>query len=288
MAQSQLHTIMLPVRDDGKGDNVLAHAAVLAKQYGSRVRVVHCHPKTDDMMPYGVVIPKIVREQIEKAAAQSADTNRERLTEEFRGLANLFGLAEQDYELGKATARFIEYEGKQVDAVRHYGRLADLICVAQPDPQSNLGSNTLKSALFSSGRPVMMCPPRDKVEDRFADHVAIGWNGSLEASRAVSMSMPLIASASSVTILSTGSTGHDPSAEQLQRYLELKEIEAKIRTFSAKGSVVGDQLLAETRAANAGILIMGAYHDSYERESLFGGNSQAVVQKAEFPIVMVH
>lgn len=285
---SNLHTIMLPVRDDGKGDNVLAHAAVVAKRYGARVRVVHCHPKTDDMMPYGVVIPKIVREQIEKAAAQNVDANRERLTEEFRGLARLFGLAEQDYEAGKATARFIEYEGKQVDAVRHYGRLADLICVAKPEPKTNLGSNTLKSALFSSGRPVMMCPPQENVAEDFADNIAIGWNGSLEASRAVAMSMPLIQQAKSVTILSTGTSGHDPSAAQLQRYLELKEVESQTRTFSAKGSVVGDQLLAETRAAGAGVLIMGAYHDSYERESLFGGNSQAVVQNADFPVVMVH
>ena len=288
MTQPQLHTIMLPVRDDGKGDNVLAHAAVLAKRFGARVRVVHCHPKTDDMMPFGVVIPKIVRDQIEKAAAQNVDQNRERLTQEFRGLADLFGLAEQDYEPGKATARFIDYEGKQVDAVRHFGRLADLICVAQPDPRTNLGSNTLKSALFSSGRPVMMCPPQQNVADGFADHVAIGWNGSLEASRAVAMSMPLIASASSATILTTGISGHDPSAEQLQRYLELKGVTAEIRTFSPGGSVVGDQLLAETRAAGAGILIMGAYHDSYERESLFGGNSQVVVQKAEIPVVLVH
>jgi len=288
MSRMQLHTIMMPARDDGMGDNVLAHAAVLAKRHGSRVRVVHCHPKTDDMMPYGVVIPKIVREQIEKAAAQNAETNRERLTEEFRGLANLFGLSLQDYEPGKATARFIEYEGKQVDAVRHYGRLADLICVAKPDPKSNLGSNTLKSALFSSGRPVMMCPPQESVAEGFADNVAIGWNGSLEASRAVAMSMPLISSAKSVTILTTGTTGHDPSADQLQRYLELKGVAAQIRTFSAKGSVVGDQLLAETRASGAGVLIMGAYHDSYERESLFGGNSQVVVQKAEMPVILVH
>lgn len=279
---------MLPVRDDGKGDNVLAHAAILAKRDGARVRVVHCHPKTDDLMPFGVALPKIVREQIEKAAAQNVDVNRERLLEEFRGLIRLFGLAEQDYEPGKATSRLIEYEGKQVDAVRHYGRLADLICVPQPDPKMDLGSQTLKTALFSSGRPVMMCPPQDSVADDFADHVTIGWNGSIEASRAVAMSMPLIASAKSVTILSTGATGHDATPEQLQRYLELREIESVTRKFTARTGNVGEQLLAETRDAGAGILIMGAYHESYERESLFGGNSQAVVQKADFPIIMVH
>ncbi len=283
-----LHTIMLPVRGDGKGDNVLAHAAVLAKRFGARVRVVHCHPTAEDMMPYGVVLPRMVREQLENAAAGSAETTRVEMLEEFRGLLQRFGLSEQDYEAGKATARFIEYEGKQVDAVRQFGRLADLICVPQPDPKLNLGANTLKSALFSSGRPVMMCPPQDQVGKNFVDHVAIGWNGSLEASRAVAMAMPLIAAAQKVTILTTGSVGHDASADQLQRYLELKSVASEVRTFDAKGSKVGGQLLSETRSSGAGTLIMGAYHDSYERESLFGGNSQAVVQKADFPIVMVH
>ena len=67
MTASALHTIMVPVRGDGKGDNVLAHAAVLAKRFGARVRVVHCHPKADDLMPYGVVIPAVLRRQIEEA-----------------------------------------------------------------------------------------------------------------------------------------------------------------------------------------------------------------------------
>lgn len=288
MPLSKLHTIMLPVRGDGKGDNVLAHAAILAKRDGARVRVVHCHPKTDDMMPFGVVIPKIVRDQIEKAASQNVEVTRSQLVQEFRDLAVLFGLAEEDHAPGKATARFVDYEGKQVDAVRHYGRLVDLICVPQPDPKLNLGINTLKSALFSSGRPVMMCPPQDSVADDFADHVAIGWNGSLEASRAVAMSMPLIAQAKSVTILSSGATEHAATPEELQRYLELRDVASTIRRFEPAGNNVGRQLLSETREAGAGVLIMGAYHDSYERESLFGGNSQVVVKEAEFPVVMVH
>ncbi|MEM8802319.1 MAG: universal stress protein [Pseudomonadota bacterium] len=283
-----LHTIMLPVRGDGKGDNVLAHAAVLAKAFGARVRVIHCVPSAKDMMPYGVVLPRMVREQLEAAAAGGAEVAHDELLDEFRGLANLFGVAEQDYEAGKATARFIQYQGKQVDAVRHFGRLADLICVPQPDQTLNLGANTLKSALFSSGRPVMMCPPQENVAEDFADHITIGWNGSLEASRAVAMSMPLIGRAKSVTILTSGSTGHEATAEQLQRYLELKSVEAKLRPFDAKGGNVGAQLLEETEKAGAGMLIMGAYHDSYERESLFGGNSQAVVKKAKLPVVFVH
>ena len=288
MPLSRLHTILLPVRGDGKGDNVMKHAAVLAHQHAARLRVVHCRLRTEDLMSYGVVIPKIVRQQIEAAVSQNASATEEQLLQEFRDLAAEFGLAEQDHEAGKATTRFIEYDGKQVDAVRHFGRLADLICVPQPDPNMNLGFNTLKSALFSSGRPVMMCPHRDEVSDDFADHICIGWNGSLEAARAVALSTPVIANAKTVTILSSGPTDHAATPEQLQRYLDLREVPSNVRSFEPKGSNVGRQLLSETKDAGGGILIMGAYHDSYERESLFGGNSQAVVKDADFPIIMVH
>ncbi|MEM8775420.1 MAG: universal stress protein [Pseudomonadota bacterium] len=290
MASDKLYSIMLPIRGDGKGDNVLTHAAIMARRFKARVRVVHCHPRPDDLMPYGVVIPAVVRRQIEDAAAKNVDVTRDQLLEEFHNMATKLGLAMQDPTPGTATARFIEYEGKQVDAVQRYGRLSDLICVAKPDAETNLGTNTLKTALYSSGRPVMMCPPQEKVDENFADNVAIGWNGSLQATRAITAASPLISNAKSVTILSTGPTENDqqPGAEHLQRYLQIRGVNAEIRVFEASGKNVGRQLLSETRDAGAGLLIIGAYHDSFERESLFGGNSQSVVAEAEFPVVMSH
>ncbi len=285
--KSTLDTIMLPVRGDGKGDNVLGHAAVVAKRHNARVRVVHCRPKTDDLMPYGVVIPAMLRKQIEEVASRSAGVTEDQLVAEFKTLAGEFGLEIGEFDPEKATARFIEYEGKQVDAVRHYGRLSDLICVPQPDGPS-LGTNTMKEALFSSGRPVMMCPDTGAVPTTIGDHVAIAWNGSLEATRAVGMSMALIRNASKVTILSTETIDHSASASELQRYLELKSIASNVQMFAAQSKNVGRELLSQCQNVNADLMVMGAYHDSYERETIFGGNSQAVVEHANFPVVFVH
>lgn len=279
---------MLPVRDDGMGDSVLDHAAVIAKRFGARVRIVHCHPSPDDLMPFGVVIPSILRRQIEEAARTSADSSAAQIVEDYRARASALGLAEAtDHQVGTASARFIEYEGKQVDAVRHFGRLADLICVPQPDKERNLGGNTLKTALFSSGRPVMMCPQSTPVPQDFCDHVAIGWNGSLEASRAAALAMPIIEAAGTVTILTTGDTEHTASADEFRRYLELRGVGSTIREFKGRG-VVGQALLDQSTEAGAGLLVMGAYHDSYERETVFGGNSQVVVDNAQIPVVLVH
>lgn len=287
MANSTLHTIMMPVRGDGRGPMLFAHAAALAKRFGAHVQVVHCHPNAADMMPYGVVIPGFLRKQIEEATQRRADSEEHFVHELFAADAAKHGVPEQGPELGKATAAFREYEGKQVDAVRHFGRLADLICVAKPDKEESLGFNTLKSALFSSGRPVMVCPATTDVPADLGKHVAIGWNGSLEAARAAALAMPLIEGAGQVTILTAGESPHAATAEEFGEYLGRRGVVAQIDRFDASGNV-GRQLLARCAEIGADMLVMGAYHESYERESLLGGNSAAVVEDATIPVVMVH
>lgn len=282
-----IRKILVPVRGDGKGDNVFAHATALAKRFSAHVQVVHSHPTLEDLMPLGVVVPGFMREQIEQVAQTSAASEEVALREEFRDLAAGSGLLEQAPAPGKATASFVEYAGKQANAVRQYGRLSDLVCVPQPDPQLNLGTNTLQSALYSSGRPVMMCPPRDDVPTSVGENVTIGWNGSLESTRAVAMAMPIIEAAGKVTILTTGKQAAATSADDLSQYLALRGISSEINDFK-QGKSIGRDLLRHSAEAGADLLIMGAYHDSYERETLFGGNTQVVVDEAKIPVIFVH
>ncbi len=279
---------MMPVRGDGKGPVLFAHAVALAKRFGAHVNVVHCHPKAEDMMPYGVVIPGFLRDQIEAATRRSAEVEESFIHEKFSADARKHGISEQDPELNKPTAGFLEYQGKQVDAVRHFGRLSDLICVAKPSREEDLGFNTLKSALFSSGRPVLVCAAKGgNVPADLGHHVAVAWNGSLEASRAVALAMPVIENAAKVTVLTAGQSEHAATAEELKEYLALRGVEAVVNTFDAKGNV-GRQLLEKCAQAGADMLVMGAYHDSYERESILGGNSATVVAEAEIPVIMAH
>ena len=58
-----IRKILVPVRGDGKGDNVLAHAAALAHRHGSHIQVAHARARPEDMMPYGVFIPDFLRRQ---------------------------------------------------------------------------------------------------------------------------------------------------------------------------------------------------------------------------------
>ena len=57
-----IRKILVPVRGDDKGDNVLAHAAALARRFNAHIEVTHCRPRPQDMLPFGVPIPSFLKE----------------------------------------------------------------------------------------------------------------------------------------------------------------------------------------------------------------------------------
>lgn len=283
-----IRKIVIPVRGDGKGDNVFAHAAALAKRYGAQVVVTHCRARAEDMMPFGVPIPASMKRLLIEQSRTVADQVESGLKQEVADLAARLGLRMSDEPTpGEATASWIEEQGRQVDVIKRHGRLADLICVAKPDVDRNLGANTLKAALFNTGRPVMMCPPSATPPVTLCDRISIAWNGSTEASRAVAMTLPVIEKASTVTIVTAGSEVHAADADALKRYLAERGVEADIRRFVAKNRI-GKQLLAESAECGADTMIMGAYGNSHERETVLGGNTQQVVDSSIMPVILVH
>lgn len=284
-----IRKIVVPVRGDGKGDNVLAHAAALAHRFNAHIEVAHCRPMAEDLLPFGIPMPKFAREQLMKQAKDVADIEEEGLRDELHALALDLGLREtNEPDFSQPSVSFAEEAGKMAAVIKHHGRLADIIAVAQPDPETNLGQNSLKSALFQTGRPVLMCPNGAARPQSIGAHVAVAWNGSLEASRAVALTLPIIEAASAVTVLCGGANaGNGAETDDLIEYLKLRQIEADRITFDPKKGVART-LLDSSAEVGADMMIMGAYGDSHEREYLFGGNTQTVVEKAQLPVMMVH
>lgn len=283
-----IRKILVPVRGDGKGDNVLVHAAALARRFKAHITIIHCRARAEDWMPYGVPIPTFLKKQLLERAAEVANREEEEMLGELRVLVETLGLDLGGLPAGQTpTASWVEEPGRQVDVIRRHGRLADLICVAKPDVDRNLGANTLNAALFHTGRPVMMCPPTDVVTDALGSHVAIAWNGSTQAARAVALSLDLIEGADRITILTAGEEVYGAKADDLVEYLAIRNLSATIQRFK-KGRSVGTDLLRNCAEIGADLMIMGAYSESHEKQTLLGGNSQTIVDKATMPVIMVH
>ncbi len=283
-----LGRILVPVRGDGMGQTVLSHAAALAHRHKAHIVVAHCRPQPEDMVPHGIPLPAFARDTILKQAAELADQEEQGLRDMLHERAVSLDLVETDRPDGqRATVQFTEEQGRMSDVIKHHGRLSDLVVVGKPNRDRNLGANSLKAALFQTGRPVLMCPPGLVPAADFGARIAIGWNGSLEAARTMGLSLDLADAADSVTILTAGKgEPHGATAEELVSYLRPRGINAAIERFESRNP--GAALLQKTTDIGANLLIMGAYGQSHERETLFGGNTQVVVDTAEIPVAMAH
>lgn len=283
-----LRKIIVPVRGDGMLETVLGHATALARHHGAHIVVAHCRKRSEDTRPYSRSLPAFARATFLTQSEELADQEEQAVREQLHSFAVSLDIKETDAPVpGEASIEFVEEYGKMADIITHNGRLADLVVVAKPDRDRNIGTNALKSALYETGSPVLMCPPSAQVAPEFGTHIAIAWNGSLEASRAVAMTQDIARAAQTVTIL-TGGKGepHGATAEELVEYFRMRGVTASIHRFEARKP--GAELLKKTTEVGANLLVMGAFGHNHERGTLFGGNTQAIVDNAEFPVVLVH
>ncbi|NBW05105.1 MAG: universal stress protein [Alphaproteobacteria bacterium] len=284
-----LRKILVPVRGDGKGDNVLAHAAAVAREFNAHIEITHCRAKPEDLLPFGVPIPAAVRAQLTQSSTELFDAEEAGLRAELEALARTLKLTLTDKPTGTAvTASFVEEAGRQIDVIRHHGRLADLIAVAKPDIDRNIGTNTLKAALFSTGRPVLMCPDAGgTVAPDLGQNIVIAWDGSLEASRAVISTLPLLAAAKQVTIVTAKGKPVSVTAEELRDYLAAHDVSASLEIIEARPNVAR-ALLDTAQKMGADMMILGAYSRNQELERLLGGTTQYIVDHATIPVIMTN
>lgn len=285
-----IRSIIVPVRGDGKGEGVLDHALALAGRFHGHVDVVHCRPRPEDLLPFGIPMNKALREAIQNSVNQSASGEEEKLVGLFEDWCKRHDVEVWDEPPGpgdKVSASWREETGKMANVVSVLGRLADLIAVARPDPDENLGYNTLEAALANTGKLVLVCPPA--AAKTVGNHVAVAWNGSSQAARAVTSALPILTTAEKVTILSAPGGLHDNlDADKLRKYLAWHEVEADQKTFESRERDVGRDLVENTKSAGADCLLMGAWGHSRQREMVLGGATQYITENADIPVIMEH
>jgi nucleotide-binding universal stress UspA family protein len=175
------------------------------------------------------------------------------------------------------------------------GRYADLIILGQINPddaRSPFVRPRPEEVALLAGRPVLVIP----YAGTFANvgrKVLVGWDASREATRAVSDAMPLLAGASSVTVIavdpkqSEDRHGEIPGAD-IALHLARHGVSAKIESASSGGIGIGNTLLARASELEADLLVMGAYGHSRVHEVLLGGATRTVLASMTLPVLMAH
>ena len=285
-----IRTILVPIRGDGTGEQVLDHAYALGAPFNAHITVVHSRPRPEDLIPFGVAVPKAWRDQITSSATGIADTEETQLRDLFNNYISSHSIDLCDTRPAphdRLTISWSEATGKQANIIGVRGRLSDVVAVPKPDRDRNLGQNTLESALMESGRPVLLCPAMPVTT--IGKRVAIAWNGSAESSRAVSLSMPILQKAEAVTVMtSMRDSDLELKGTDLCFFLKDHGVDAEVVAINAGPSNIGRRLLGTAADNGADVMVMGAYGRSRGREMILGGATQSVIDKTHMPVLMVH
>lgn len=173
-------------------------------------------------------------------------------------------------------------------------RYADLTILAQTDPAHPL-FDTLASlpaiVMLACGRPVLVLPHAARC-DLPAKRIAIAWNGTREAARAVADALPFLSDAEVVRVFGVSDEGDDrgcdQDAQKLVDHLAQHGIRAGAEQLAAMGIDVGEIILSRAGELDCDLLVMGGYGHSRAREFMIGGVTRTILRDARIPVLLSH
>jgi nucleotide-binding universal stress UspA family protein len=206
----------------------------------------------------------------------------------FRALVAREGISFPRDDVSGPRAAWRETAGVESHVVAEYGRMFDLIVVRRAASHAaNSWRQTYEAAIFESGRPVMLAPaspPRP-----LGSHIMVAWNGSTETARTIALGLPLLAKASTVTVLTVeGGMVAGPSGEDVCAYLLRQGIVATEKYVERDERTIGEAILAAADDLGADLLFKGAYTHTRFRQLIFGGATEDIITQAALPVLMAH
>ena len=264
--------------DGGEGSEALIRTALaVGRSFEAHVDLVHVEYLAEDAVPLvgeGLAGPAVA--QILKDAERAAKDRTKAAHAAFEKIC-LYGEPGSDRDTPVVDAQetpprcrfsvtWRQLEGRPDLELARRGRLSDVIVLAKASDGSGLTAS-IESALFDTGRPVLLAPTEAGIE--FGHRVAVAWDGSREAARAVAAALPFLGKAQEAVVLTVGDA--DAKPVDLQGYLAQHGIAADCRNVALGAGGVGGSLLETAKSARCDLLVMGAYGHSRLRELVLGG-----------------
>jgi nucleotide-binding universal stress UspA family protein len=174
------------------------------------------------------------------------------------------------------------------NGIGEYGRIFDAIVVGRPGPQPRQPRrSTFEAALFETGRPVLIAPPRPL--ETLGETIVIVWNGSTDTARTIAFAMPLLTRAKDVVVLNVpGSRLPGPTEEQVAKSLRRHGAPARVVLIGEAAKSAGAALLEAAAMLGADLLVKGGYTRSRLRQFIFGSVTSEILASANLPVFMAH
>ena len=279
-----MKTILVPTEHHVSMQSTLDTALLLARKFGSCIEGFALRPGVADLV---AMDPD---SGLTMVAVKENDAELIRHAEEvFRSFMGQQQVPQRSGD-GATTLSWTWHKDAPSghDFVGSYGRIFDMIVLARPGAEwQSPAMITLESALFESGRPVLIAPP--SAPRSLATNVLIAWNCSTEQARTTADAMPFLRQAERITIVTVeGATVAGPSGQEMARALRVNGISAEPITLKARKGGAGEALLNKADELGCDLIVKGAYTQSRLRQMIFGGTTRHILANAKLPVLMAH
>jgi nucleotide-binding universal stress UspA family protein len=206
------------------------------------------------------------------------------LEQRFRETLQLDGISGGDWQMFGAG------ESEDLLAV---ARAADLLICPQSSAEYQAPAGFAPEDLvMATGRPVLVIPYAGTFA-ALGRRVLVAWDGSREAARAAHDALPLLHKAELATLLTVSEREadferHRPGLERMLKNYERHGIAVRVEETIRGDLAVADVLLSRAGDRDADLIVVGAYHHSQLRESLFGGVTRDLLDHMTVPVLMSH
>lgn len=291
-----MKTFLVPYSGDQREDQALKFALSLGKGVNAVVDVVHISSDPQVVLAnayagVGMAMPSMDR-FIKDIVEKNQDTKKNAF-DKVKSLCDerSITLTENTVSPTEESVILSHHIGKAEQYVPVKGRVHDLIIMGSSIQGAGVAyENVLLTTLFSSGRPLLIVPSELKNKGSKIESIAVAWNGSSEATKAVVASLPLLRNVEKVFILSEerGTHSEKPNAMELICYLKQHGIEAENHSINVSGSSAGAVIAEKAVSLHADILVMGAFTHNRLRQMIMGGVTTFMMDHAPLPVLMVH
>lgn len=195
-------------------------------------------------------------------------------------------------QLGVRQAAWQVAEGYLPSVLEQIGNWHDLLVLGRGADAPSGTTQMLGNLVLTAGLPCIVVPP-EPASTFTLDCIALAWNGTAEAIRAVHAARPLLRRAKRVLVLHGESrypasgVGWKPEFE-LSAYLQRHDIQAEEQLIVNGNDEAGAILLDAATRCQADLLVMGAYGRTRFSEWVFGGATRHVLGHASIPVLMRH
>jgi nucleotide-binding universal stress UspA family protein len=169
-------------------------------------------------------------------------------------------------------------------AIGIIGRAYDLIVMPQPGALPKMPESVFETALFDSGRPVLVVPPR--FSGMVGKKILFAWNGSTESARAISLAMPVMSRAEAIDVLSVdGAMVPGPSSAEIADSLRSHGLNVTSQHVKPGTRSAGQTIVDTAIAGGCDLIVKGAYTQSRLRQMIFGGMTRHLIMQSPLPVL---